>query len=459
LKSHFKILFWLLALSFLSVGLKNFEIGLNNDGPLYSAISRNIITSGDWFSLDGWVPEFRNYAEHPHLGFWFIAAVFKILPITDSSARIPGHLFFVFFLLFYYGLIKRLSSEKSAVWAILILIVWRSFSNCFSSVFLDPGLLALVTAGLFIFDKALVENRKVWHLLSGICLGTALLIKGLAIAQYLPVFLSFYLLRRRQTKLYYLIFFVLGFLSVVIPYISLTVLNCKFPFFQTYWQRQVAQRVAKTYSFKELLNLNLWSLLLKETYFLALLVPFSLFQRNKSWGYWISFLLAISFFLFYSPNFAYGAQYWLHLFPWLAWMIAESYLSKLPIKSESLIRTTTIFSIFAVWFVQYSSISIHHTTGTEELRIKEIAEQQNIKGLLIDMPKKDFIPVSRYVWYVNLPAYYSSDSVSPEIIKTAGYLLFRSHSNFQERQHELINSGWCLRAEFPSTQLLTKCKF
>jgi len=75
------------------------------------------------------------------------------------------------------------------------------------------------------------------------------------------------------------------------------------------------------------------------------------------------------------------------------------------------------------------------------------------------MPKKDFIPVSRYVWYVNLPAYYSSDSVSPEIIKTAGYLLFRSHSNFQERQHELINSGWCLKAEFPSTQLLTKCKF
>ena len=112
----------------------------------------------------------------------------------------------LFFLLFYYGLIKRLSSEKSAVWAILILIVWRSFSNCFSSVFLDPGLLALVTAGLFIFDKALVENRKVWHLLSGICLGTALLIKGLAIAQYLPVFLSFCFLRRRHTKFYYLIF-------------------------------------------------------------------------------------------------------------------------------------------------------------------------------------------------------------------------------------------------------------
>jgi 4-amino-4-deoxy-L-arabinose transferase-like glycosyltransferase len=100
-----RISIWILTLAMLSVGARNFELGLSMDAPLYATIARNIARHGDWFRLATTIPEFHPFAEHPHLGFWLLALVFKVLPIADWSARVAGHVFYVAFLLMYATLL------------------------------------------------------------------------------------------------------------------------------------------------------------------------------------------------------------------------------------------------------------------------------------------------------------------------------------------------------------------
>ena len=73
---------WILCLAAVSVGLKNFEPGISIDGPIFATVARNIARTGEWWLLDCSVPDLVPFAVHPHLGFWILAAVFKILPAT-----------------------------------------------------------------------------------------------------------------------------------------------------------------------------------------------------------------------------------------------------------------------------------------------------------------------------------------------------------------------------------------
>ncbi len=128
-----KLFYWVLALACCAVGIKNFEIGLKIDGLLYSAISRTIARTGEWFLLSANTSDFQPFAEHPHLGFWTQALVFKLLPAADWSARIPGHLYYVAFLFLFFRFVEKVSqSTKQATLACLILWSFGSFSNFFS---------------------------------------------------------------------------------------------------------------------------------------------------------------------------------------------------------------------------------------------------------------------------------------------------------------------------------------
>ncbi len=103
----FRLLVWIASLAFLSVGARNFEPGLSVDGPLYCTIARNIVRTGEWFYLYGGVPDFVPYAEHPHLGFWGLALWFKLFPMEDWAARIPGHLFYIGFLTLLFLFVRN----------------------------------------------------------------------------------------------------------------------------------------------------------------------------------------------------------------------------------------------------------------------------------------------------------------------------------------------------------------
>lgn len=55
LPSPYGPLLWVLALATVCVAVKNGEDGLSTDAPLYATIARQIVRTGDWLTLDGWV--------------------------------------------------------------------------------------------------------------------------------------------------------------------------------------------------------------------------------------------------------------------------------------------------------------------------------------------------------------------------------------------------------------------
>src|SRR4051794_15500901 len=123
---------WILALASLSVGARNFELGLSMDAPLYATIARGIARSHHWFRLTTDIPEFHPFAEHPHFGFWVLAVFFRLLPIGDWSARIPGHLCYVGFLAMFFFAMRRHAGQRVAVLGVVLLWSWYLFSNIFS---------------------------------------------------------------------------------------------------------------------------------------------------------------------------------------------------------------------------------------------------------------------------------------------------------------------------------------
>ncbi|MEO5667258.1 MAG: glycosyltransferase family 39 protein, partial [Bdellovibrionota bacterium] len=173
------LLLWLLSLAALSVGARNFEQGISIDGPLYASIARNIARTGEWFRLDAGTPDFTPFAEHPHLGFWLQALIFKVLPIDDWSARLQGHIFYVLALALVYKITERFYSARAAVFAVLMLWSMSVFSNYFSNFYLDPGCLVFGTLFLVAYSRALSRRSLSWTLVAGGLLSLAFLQKGL----------------------------------------------------------------------------------------------------------------------------------------------------------------------------------------------------------------------------------------------------------------------------------------
>jgi 4-amino-4-deoxy-L-arabinose transferase-like glycosyltransferase len=196
----FRHFIWIICLSFLSVGARNFENGLSLDAPLYATISRNIINSGEWFHLDPFLNEFKPYyAEHPHLGFWIQAIIFKAVGAADWSARISGHLYYLAFMCLFFFALMSISGEIVATLAVLLLWVLAPFANFFSSFFLDPGCLFWGSCFLFSLWKSVNNYSFKWAFLSGLSLALSFMTKGLTILAFGPAAV-FILFSQRKTK-------------------------------------------------------------------------------------------------------------------------------------------------------------------------------------------------------------------------------------------------------------------
>ena len=85
--------------------------------------------------MDANVPELIPFAVHPHLGFWILAAVFKILPQQDWVARTVGHFFYVSFLTGFFLYVRHKSIRKwppSGAAALELVSVLEYFLECLS---------------------------------------------------------------------------------------------------------------------------------------------------------------------------------------------------------------------------------------------------------------------------------------------------------------------------------------
>lgn len=155
------------------------------DEAWYAGIARNILNTGDLFNLT-W--NGKAYFDHPPLGFWLIALVFKIFGISEFWARFtPAFLGFLsIFLLYFLG--KEVFSRIVGFASTLALssTIWFLFRA--RSGNLDVILTFFFILAFFLAFKSLKNRRFLYPLAASLAL--LFLSKTLVPLIILPAFLT-----------------------------------------------------------------------------------------------------------------------------------------------------------------------------------------------------------------------------------------------------------------------------
>jgi len=458
----FRALIWIFCLAFLSVGLRNFEVGISIDGPLYATIARNIAQTGEWFRLYGNVPDFEPFAEHPHLGFWLWATVFKVLPIEDWAARTLGHLYYVGFMWMLFLYVRSIANEKVAAWSVVILWAFSQFSNFFSNIYLDPGCLFFGVASVFLFELSLRKSQMFLCVLSGVCLALSTLYKGLTVVGFLPVYVVILILAYEKPWRRLVTYTALSLFSSFIVFLAyyLAIRSSSIPnFLELYWQNQVTNRFAQDTERSSFFNKYYWIDLQRHTHYLAPLVVISLIYLKKGKRILIPLTLLITFNLIFAMANRVGGQYMVMVLPWIAWLLAEVFATVFPASPRRLAGVTTAFCILGVFVVQYLPFRTHAARpSTAKLEIRKLSDQKAISHVILDIPltpNLSFVTSSSYAWYGNVDVdYYISKNKIPDPNLDTGYLI---HHYFNTRTPALRQKGWCPYERFKYETLWLSC--
>jgi 4-amino-4-deoxy-L-arabinose transferase-like glycosyltransferase len=165
-----------------------------------AAIARNFLENGFHFTRPqiDWAGNERGYVgtEFPILPF--LAALFyRSAGVHEWIGRIQGGLFLVAALPFFFGLVRRIFGELTAVWATFF-YAFAPLSIAASRVFMpDMPSLSLAIAGAYFFLRWIEEDRFGSLLSSAVLISLALLIKLPMAIIGVPLF---YLATRRGTR-------------------------------------------------------------------------------------------------------------------------------------------------------------------------------------------------------------------------------------------------------------------
>jgi 4-amino-4-deoxy-L-arabinose transferase-like glycosyltransferase len=459
-RSYWMPLLWIICLAFVSVGARNFEPGLGLDATLYATISRQIARTGEWFFLDGRTPDFQPFAEHPHLGFWLEALIFKVMPIADWSVRILGHLFYISFLWMLFSFIRRYSGAATAVVTVLMLWIWYQFSNTFSTFYLDPGVLFLGTASVFVFVLALEKNRALLSYCAGVLLALAVMYKGLTFLGFLPTLALAFLILPLTAPRKVLIgaAFVVGFLPVLGLYV-MAVQHSRVPhFLDIYWSRQFVHRFGPQWDWMRLVGWEYWrQLLLQYTYAIPLLAIPTLFRKGGGVAVWLPAALAVTFICMFAPANLNGSQYVIMVMPWLAWLSAQTIVRWIPVSAPKVARATAVFCIAAIMVIQYIPVKTHGR-GPSKANLEAQKLSREGKARVLYLPHAHgpnlFLEGWSWAWYADLPVDYVDGPNPPKAFAGA---LFSSPSEDPKVIDSWRKLGWCAHPIPHDKPLMVPC--
>jgi len=154
------------------------------DEPRYASIGREMASSHDFITprLDG-----KPWFEKPPLLFWMVALGHMLHLPDEWAARLPVALLSIAFLIFFFDVIQREFSTRTAIAASIILATsagWLAYS---SVAVTDLPMASTFAAAMFI---AIFDTRRQQGYVSGALLGLSILGKGFVpVVLFLPMFL------------------------------------------------------------------------------------------------------------------------------------------------------------------------------------------------------------------------------------------------------------------------------
>lgn len=228
---------WVVAIACIAVACFLYLFGLTRAGmlgpdePRYAAIGRAMAQSGDWITPRLWG---HPWFEKPALLYWLTALGFKAGLNQDLAPRLPVALLSVAFLVYFAILLRRDFGDRAAFYATTMLATsagWLAFSHV--AVTDLPMSVAFAAAML-----AVLGGRSA--LLAGICLGFAVLAKGLVpLALFLP---ALWFWRKRGRDLSILL---IAALIVAAPWYILVSLRNGSPFLEEFfWKHHFSRYVS-----------------------------------------------------------------------------------------------------------------------------------------------------------------------------------------------------------------------
>jgi hypothetical protein len=220
-------------------------------------------------------------------------------------------------------------------------------------------------------------------------------------------------------------------------------------------------RFEKSWAWSGVFRARFWGQLLSDSYFL---LPFALaaFLPGRSRRHlWLPSILFVTFVLMYAPADRIGNQYQLMFLPWLAWLIAEGVLRRIPVSAVKLVEFSALTALLAVAVIQYIPMRTHKVeppAETEELR--RLARESGVRQIIFDMSpeRPNFIWSSPFVWYADLVVDYTAPGgaiAAPDPRKV--YVLVRTSRTPAERAVHLRRAGWCEEASFPNSTIWVGC--
>lgn len=458
------IALWIVCLSALAVGARNFELGgIGVDGPMYALMARGIARTGDWFVLNGTVPAFMPFADHPHLGIWLLGLVFHVLPAADWSARIVGIGFYVGFLGLFFHFLRKAMGIRRAVIGTLVLWSFYRFSNYFSHVCLDPGALFFGFGAIVFLYQGLTEKRRALCIMSGVFISASAMVKGLMVLGFLPALAYVLWLswsqNREKGNAWFWRTGAFAFSAVAVLGVYLLLVEWNAPgLTRTYWANQWQNRFSQTWNWSLLFGWRFWGSLARDTHYLLFVaLGLAIYKRPKALG-WVPWILLGSFALIYAPADRVGIHYWVALLPWVSWAfvdaIPEVGKKWLPL---DVMKASGALALVLLFLIQFFPFRVHGKEDAELPVIQSLVKSGRIQQMVLDMRPDalDFTFLDKYTWYADVPiqTVVGAQAIAKPKPRT-GYLLFFGLPTLEK---EVLAAGWCLEQRWADRALFVDC--
>lgn len=177
--------FWFLT-AWLVATVRLSEHGLSLDPALFSAVARNIAENGGWWSPRASDTLFPFFYVHPFLGLWGQAVVFKLFGANDLTARLFSVLLGCGCFAYLYRLGDLLGGSRLGHALAVVTLFTIPFMGRLATFYLDVPMTFFLIAALYYYVRAITLRETPSAALSGLCLGLAFLVKGLAALPMIP---------------------------------------------------------------------------------------------------------------------------------------------------------------------------------------------------------------------------------------------------------------------------------
>lgn len=240
--------------------------GLGNSGLFEPDEGRNAEKAREILLLGDWVTPHENFLptlDKPIFFYWLVAIAFKLLGLSEWSARLPSALAALGCVVLVYRFARLQSGVREALWSSLILVTSLEFALFSRFVIFDMTLTFFIALGLFSFyavtktDNLRSGKFHALTMYAAMAIGTlvkgpvASVVPGMVIFFYLILTRQWFLLRRLNILTGILVYF-----TIVTPW---------------YWWAEARN--------PGYLRYFLW-----EEHFLRYVTPY--FGRSKGWYYY-----------------------------------------------------------------------------------------------------------------------------------------------------------------------------